>query len=68
MAALRTIILLIVAVSFSITTAAQNSTITGSILDDQTGEPLPGVQIIVSPTQAITVTDKQGILSIFVHQ
>ncbi|MBN2612723.1 MAG: TonB-dependent receptor [Bacteroidales bacterium] len=43
---------------------AQEKTITGKITDGDTGEPLPGVNVVVDGTQQGTVTDIDGNYSI----
>jgi TonB-linked SusC/RagA family outer membrane protein len=46
---------------------AQNKTITGKITDSETGESLPGVNIVVAGTTIGTVTDLNGNYSINVN-
>jgi TonB-dependent starch-binding outer membrane protein SusC len=43
-----------------ITTNAQNSTITGTVTDTNTGDPIPGVNVIVSGTTNGTTTNIDG--------
>lgn len=45
-------------------TYAQQKTITGSVIDEDTGEALPGVTIVIEGTTSGTVTDLDGNFSI----
>jgi TonB-linked SusC/RagA family outer membrane protein len=43
-------------------------TVSGTVTDQETGEPLPGVNIVVKGTETGTVTDMDGLYSIEVEQ
>ncbi len=45
----------------------QNFFVKGKVLDDSTGEPLPGASIIISNTYTGTITDKNGEFSLTVE-
>jgi hypothetical protein len=40
--------------------AAQETTVTGVVVDERTGEPLAGAAVEVSPAKALTATDAEG--------
>ena len=46
------------------TNSNQNFFVKGKVLDDSTGEPLPGASIIISNTYTGTITDKNGEFSL----
>ncbi|MEJ2113694.1 MAG: TonB-dependent receptor plug domain-containing protein, partial [Flavobacteriaceae bacterium] len=53
---------------FSISTFAQNITITGEVTSTEDGMPVPGVNVIVLGTSRGVSTDFEGLYSILVHQ
>ena len=58
------VILIFTTFMFSVAAIAQQRTITGSVSDASTGEPLPGVNIVIEGTNQGTVTDLDGEYSI----
>ena len=58
------VILIFTTFMFSVAAIAQQRTITGSVSDASTGEPLPGVNIVIEGTHQGTVTDLDGEYSI----
>jgi TonB-linked SusC/RagA family outer membrane protein len=57
---LRAIILIVVLISLSASSLLAQRTITGKITDAQTGDPLPGVNIVVQGTTRGTISDANG--------
>ncbi len=60
------ILILFVLAGFSSMSYAQ--TVTGTVIDEETGDPLPGVNIILQGTQTGTATDLEGEFSINVPE
>jgi TonB-dependent starch-binding outer membrane protein SusC len=58
------LLMLVFAISFVNLSYAQQKTITGTVLEEETGEALPGVTIVVEGTTSGTVTDISGNFSV----
>jgi iron complex outermembrane receptor protein len=58
------LLMLVFAISFVNLSYAQQKTITGTVTEEETGEALPGVTIVVEGTTSGTVTDISGIFSV----
>ena len=57
-------IIYILFVMFSLIGFSQNGTVTGTVSDSETNEPLPGVNVVVKNTTIGTNTDFDGNFSI----
>lgn len=56
----RTIILLLLGLSFGMANAQEKKLISGIINDTETGEPLPGVNVLIKGTSTGTITNFEG--------
>lgn len=50
----------------SLSSFAQQKTITGKIIDQESGKPLPGVTILVRGSSTVVTSDEEGSFSITV--
>ena len=65
----RLCLLLLVFMSLAVTTAlAQQKTITGKVTDKTSGDPLPGVTIVIKGTTIGTISDNDGNYTITIDQ
>ena len=57
---MRTVLALLVTLFVIPTTAAGQGMVTGSVDEAQSGDPLPGVQVVIPDLQVGTTTDAEG--------
>jgi iron complex outermembrane receptor protein len=66
--ALRMVLSLFLSLSLIAVAYSQQRTLTGKVTDEQTGEPLPGVTVVIEGTSAGTATNFEGEYSLAVEQ
>ncbi|WP_025006801.1 SusC/RagA family TonB-linked outer membrane protein, partial [Marinilabilia salmonicolor] len=62
------ILFLFLGLGFFISASAQEVTVTGTVTDAETGDPLPGVTVVIQGTQQGTITQVDGTYSVQVAE